>query len=145
MFKPLAIIPFNPNIPVPVQKYFRILILDDSGFDRLRIKREISKAGMNSEIDEISCLCQLENALNNERYDLVVIDYFLPDGTGEDAINVVLNHGINKSAKMLLVSGNPWVNEGLMKEESKRFYFLRKDKLGYGEILREIIAADDGD
>jgi len=109
------------------------------------LSREVAKAGLSAVIDEISCLCHLEDALNKKRYDLAVIDYFLPDGTGEQAIDVLLNHEINKSVKILLVSGNPWINEGSMKERGKTFYFLQKDKLGYGEILRDITESDGKD
>ena len=145
MLNSLVSNPFRLGPPAPVPKHFGILILDDSSFDRLRIKREVSKAGLSAVIDEISCLCHLEDALNKKRYDLAVIDYFLPDGTGEQAIDVLLNHEINKSAKILLVSGNPWIDEGSMKERGKTFYFLQKDKLGYGEILRDITESDSQD
>jgi len=69
------------------------------------LSREVAKAGLSAVIDEISCLCHLED----------------------------------------VVSGNPWINEGSMKERGKTFYFLQKDKLGYGEILRDITESDGKD
>jgi len=54
MLNSLVSNPFRLGPPAPVPKHFGILILDDSSFDRLRIKREVSKAGLSAVIDEIS-------------------------------------------------------------------------------------------
>jgi len=126
---------YDPAMPIgtPVN----ILILDDSSFDRLRIRREVSRSGITAQIDEIACLCHLQDALDGKRYDVVIIDYFLPDGTGVEALDILLGHEVNRNAKPLLVSGNPWLNQESIRERVSSVTFLQKGKLGYGEILRE--------
>ncbi len=127
-------------LPVSPCERQNILILDDSSFDRLRIKREIARAGLVAHIDEISCLCHLSDALADEIYDIVIIDYFLPDGTGDDALDLVMTDENHRDARLILVSGNPWVCAATVKERNRQVEFINKSKLGYGHFLSRITA-----
>lgn len=131
------------GLAMPINEPLNILVLDDSGFDRLRIRREIFQSGITANIDEVSCLCQLGPALDEKRYQMVIIDYFLPDGTGEEALDILVGHDINKNATPIIVSGNSWLNEGSFKERANSVKFLQKGRLGYGNVLRDIVRAEN--
>ncbi len=127
------------GLPLPQYEPLRVLILDDCSFDRLRMKREIAQSGIEAKVDEISCLCQLSEALRNTTYDVAVIDYYLPDGTGEDAIDILLADEDNKDAKLLLISGNKWLDEEAVRKRAVSVHFHRKNELGHGRVFRHVV------
>lgn len=120
---------------------FRALVLDDSSFDRRRIKRGLINSGISVEVDEITCLYQLKPSLAARKYDLFICDYFLPDGTGEEALAVLLSDERNKSATPIVVSGNPWVNGGSVTALGKTIPFVDKSGLGNGEFFKVVVAS----
>lgn len=142
MFRANIALKRETPLPIPLTERQSILILDDSSFDRLRIRREITKAGVMAAIDEISCLCHLSEALAGKTYDFVVIDYFLPDGTGDEAVDMVLADQNNFNARLVLVSGNPWIGEASIRARARQVEFINKSELGHGHFLNEFVAQD---
>jgi len=114
------------------------LILDPSSFDRRRIKREFGNSGYSAQIDEISCLCHLKASLREKPYDIVVCDYFLPDGSGEDAMKILLSDELNKAASPVVVSANPWLKGGSISVMGKTISLVDKSSLGSGDLIKEI-------
>lgn len=119
----------------------KILILDDSKFDRLRINREIQQTGVLAETDEIFCLCSLKSMLEANSYDLIVVDYYLPDGTGEDALKMIAADPLNFDAKTILVSGNPWICQKTLPRTIGPVEFIGKEELGRGKCFTDILAS----
>lgn len=105
----------------------KVLILDDSSFDRFRLRRLLLRGGLSMDIDEISCLHQLAPMLRHNVYDLIILDYFLPDGTGEEALDMVLADEAQRDAKTIMVSGNPWQQSKELHRKTTEF--LLKDDL----------------
>jgi|GEM_PF-2946484 len=132
------------SLPLPHFEPLNVLILDDCSFDRLRIKREIAQSGIAAKIDEISCLCQLSGALNSTIYDVAIIDYYLPDGTGDDALDILLADDANKDAKLLLVSGNRWLDEDAVRKRAVSVHFHQKSELGHGNVFMHVVRSRTG-
>lgn len=82
-----------------------LLILDDSKFDRHRIRRMSREAGIPIFMDEVASIDQMRGMLDEERFDLILIDYRLTDGTGLDALELVRNHPGNAHCPTIMVTG----------------------------------------
>lgn len=127
------------GLSAPLNVQIKILILDDSSFDRLRIKREISQSGFSAQVDEIVCLHNLLPRLENTTYDVVVFDYFLPDGNGEDALKILSQNERNKAAIPVMVSGNPWLDGGSITALGRTISLQDKAKFGSGQFFRDLL------
>lgn len=128
----------TPELFTAPKHSFKALILDDSNFDRLRLKRHINGTGMPVQVDEISCLCLLEGALARRSYDLIIIDYYLPDGNGEEALDMIYSHPLQRSAMALLTSGNSWKAEIGVQKLPQNTDFIAKSRLS-SEILARLL------
>lgn len=95
--------PINPGVldAGPV----RVLVLDDQRFDRHRLARLCSGLDMATEISNADSLSSMAEALANERYDLIFLDYFLPDGNGLQALDMVRLSALNCNAAIIMVAG----------------------------------------
>lgn len=102
-----AIVKNNDAIAIPPGvNSIRALILDDDQFDRSKIRRMFRTSGLPFNLDEAESLESLEEILNQEEYDLVLIDYNLPQGNGIEAVKLVQNHPVNSEAATIMVTGD---------------------------------------
>ncbi len=83
-----------------------ILILDDSAFDRARLRRVLNLARIQCQILEIGCLAELNELLCLETIDIAILDYDLPDGTGHDALRRIMMCEHNSQLVSIMVTGN---------------------------------------
>jgi len=84
----------------------RALILDDSTFDRRRILRLSANSGIAIQMDEVASLATLEIALEKSDFDIILVDYNLPEGNGIDAIKMVNNNTRNADCPTVMVAGD---------------------------------------
>ena len=84
----------------------KILILDDSVFDRARLRRTMQVARIRCCIKEVDSLQAAEAAIHSDEIDLAILDYDLPDGTGHDAIRLLQRCPLNSQASMMMITGN---------------------------------------
>lgn len=90
--------PFAPPI-------IKALLLDDSTFDRARIRRISAKMNMAIHLDEVSSIVEMEQKLQEENYDLILLDYYLPTGDGLAAVERIKMIPQNRNAAMVMISG----------------------------------------
>lgn len=83
----------------------RICLLDDSSFDRTRIRRHCQDTGLFLSFKEVGSITDFKLCLEEEAFDLFLLDYYLPDGTGLDARDIIQHCPLNKNAPSLLISG----------------------------------------
>ena len=83
-----------------------ILSLDDSVFDRARLRRALQSARIRCRIQEVESLHAAEAALNSNEFDLAILDYDLPDGTGHDMIKLLQHCPLNSQASVMMITGN---------------------------------------
>lgn len=94
--------------PVPVHNVadLRVLLLDDSHFDCQRIRRLTTKTDLSIALDEVNSIKALDRAVEETPYDLILIDYRLPDGDGMEALEHVLQTPKNRDAAKIMITGN---------------------------------------
>ena len=84
----------------------KILVLDDSVFDRARLRRAIKVARIRCSIQEVESLDAAEAVLHTNKFDLAILDYDLPDGTGHDAIRLLQRCPLNSQISIVMITGN---------------------------------------
>ena len=86
--------------------WLRVLLLDDCGFDRSRLRRMLNRIQILCEVDEASGLAELDSKLEQRTNDVFFFDYDLLEGTGFDAICRAKACPRNSNALFVLVTGN---------------------------------------
>lgn len=81
------------------------LLLDDSKFDRLRIRRMSRESGIPIYMDEAVSLEALKLLLDEESFDVILLDYRLESGDGIEALEMVRAHPVNSQCPAIMVSG----------------------------------------
>lgn len=82
------------------------LLLDDSDFDRERLCRIGRSSGLDIEISAVPTIAEMERRLDEQDFDLVLIDYRLSEGDGMDALDRVKTHHRNGSAATVMITGD---------------------------------------
>ena len=83
----------------------RVLILDDQRFDRHRLARLCSGLDMKCAITNAKTLADFAVVIDTTEFELILLDYGLPDGTGFDAMSLVRLSPGNCNAPLIMVSG----------------------------------------
>ncbi|WP_432816712.1 response regulator [Sulfitobacter sp. JB4-11] len=134
----------NP-IPLPFPllrtRDLRVLLLDDSSFDCQRIRRLSGKTGLRIDLDEVHSIAQMDRAVARTRYDLMLIDYRLPQGDGMVALDRVLDAPRNRDAAKIMITGN---SAALIRVQALRrgcHEFIIKAELDANMLRRAMINA----
>lgn len=84
----------------------KVLLLDDSEFDRLRIRKMMLDAGVNLKMEEAATLEGFSSHLDAAVFDVVLIDYNLTAGNGMDALRIIQKHPENADAMTVMITGD---------------------------------------
>jgi len=122
------------DMPPPVA--VRALLLDDSSFDRARIRRLSRKAQMPVQLDEVGSIEELDHAVQTEKYDLILIDYRLPVGDGMQALDHVLQAPMNRDAGKIMITGDSAVDTAVRAMRGGCHDFLSKSDMN-AELLNQ--------
>lgn len=129
------------NISTECSFPMRILVLDDSTFDRSRLKRMIQSAHLKCEIVEIDLLAKLEGILIYEEFSVAILDYDLPDGTGIEAQQIIVSCKENSKLSSIMITGNdtPDVKNLALRNGCSSFFL--KSGLTPGVLSEAIVRA----
>lgn len=118
----------DQNGRVPIETV-RTLLLDDCSFDRARIRRLAGKTSFDVQLDEVQSITEMTEAISDEAYDLVLIDYRLPVGDGLTALKRLQQAPRNQSAGRIMVTGNGALDTAVSAMRSGCHDFLSKDTM----------------
>ena len=128
---------------MPLPREIRALLLDDSNFDRARIRRLSNRTNLAIRMDEVDSIAQLDEAVARENYDLILIDYRLPVGNGMEALDHVLKNDLNRDAAKIMITGD---NARTTIVEAMRggcHDFLTKEEMSVEALRKAMINALD--
>jgi PleD family two-component response regulator len=84
----------------------KALLLDDSTFDRRRIRRLSDKTAVTVDLVEVASVEALRHAIELEVFDLILIDYRLPQGDGLEVLAYVRKSTLNHDAATIMITGD---------------------------------------
>jgi len=117
--------------PMPIHA----LLLDDSNFDRARIRRLSQKTELAVQLDEVGSIEALQEAVHRASYDLILIDYRLPIGDGMIALSHILNDPMNRDAGKIMITGDAAIEIAVQAMRDGCHDFLTKESMSV-ETLR---------
>jgi DNA-binding NtrC family response regulator len=117
--------------PMPI----RALLLDDSTFDRARIRRLSQHSDLVIEMDEVDSIAAMNAAVQCASYDLILIDYRLPVGDGMAALDLLLQDPTNRNAGKIMITGNAGIETAVQAMRGGCHDFLVKDDMN-ADLLR---------
>ena len=82
------------------------LLLDDSQFDRRRVRRLSRETGLPIFLDEAPTIASFAQALEEGAFDVILLDYNLPEGDGIEALRLVKSCERNKDCPTIMIAGD---------------------------------------
>lgn len=119
---------------------FDVLVLDDNSFDQARIRRACKETGLPVSTVLVSTLDDFSSALDAQIFDVVLIDYQLPQGDGLEAQKLVQRHPRNFGAAVVMISSDMRTDIAVASLKKGSLDCLDKDALT-SEKLRELMLA----
>jgi CheY-like chemotaxis protein len=94
----------HPVQPVDTDRVGRILVVDDDrGFGNFMLA---ALEADDHEVDWVSCVADALSNLYNRRYDLVIVDLRLPDGSGLQLLRDATDDGLLHDSAAVLLTGH---------------------------------------
>ncbi len=121
---------------VRVPRDVRCLLLDDSSFDRARIRRLARQTHLSIQMDEVDSIQQLSAAVMQTNYDIILIDYRLPVGDGMLALDHVMKSAQNRNAGKIMITGDGARQTAVKAMRAGCHDFIMKDEMS-ADALRE--------
>jgi diguanylate cyclase (GGDEF)-like protein len=116
------------------EKRIRILCVEDDTVDQMAVKRLVKTGGLPYDIVVAGTLSEASGLLEKNSYDLVLLDYTLPDGTGLELLKKI------KETPSIFITGSG--NEGVAVRAIKGGaydYLIKNPEKGHLELLSTTI------
>ena len=126
---------------IPVPRSIRALLLDDSNFDRARIRRLSNRTQLPIQLDEVGTIEELDHAVNSASYDLIMIDYRLPVGDGFTALETIQHNPLNKGAGTIMITGDGALDTAVTAMRRGCHDFLSKDAMTADQLKTAMMNA----
>lgn len=126
---------------MPQSNIIRMLVLDDSSFDRARIRRISDHMDLPLELDEVGSIAEMDRAVSAESYDLILVDYRLPVGDGMLALDHIHHSPHNRNAGKIMITGNEALGTAVEAMRAGCHDFLAKDKIDVDTLKQSILSA----
>jgi CheY-like chemotaxis protein len=126
-----------PNLP----ERLRVLVLDDQRFDRHKLCRMCSALPIKCEVAQADSLSAFAKQIEEAAFDLVFVDYSLPDGSGIDALEMLHLSPRNNDATSIMITSfdeEPISFEAMMRGCAD---YITKDELSPSSFERAVTNA----
>jgi PleD family two-component response regulator len=111
----------------PFPNIIKTLLLDDSSFDRARIRRMSGHTNLEVDLTEVSSISQLREAVALRSFDLILIDYRLPEGDGLEVLSHIHQSDLNNDVATIMISGEGDMQVAVTAMRKGCHDFLTKD------------------
>ena len=119
----------------------RILIVDDQRFDRMRLKRLCGSLDFPTRLAEAASLAAMVQQIDGARFDLILLDYSLPDGNGLRALELIAAHPNGAGAATVMITGTEQTEVAIEALQGGCSDYIDKDELSPQALRRSAIHA----
>lgn len=116
---------------------FRILLIEDDPDDSMMLQTHLRQAGAQAELVQVTCLTDAANAIENNEFELVLLDLNLPDSRGLDTLAQILI--LAPHAPVIVMSGVDHESLALQAVQQGAQDFLVKGKIKAHELARAML------
>ena len=114
----------------------RLLLVDDDEVDRYAVKRALRSANFDSQIEEAATSSAALDALQNDQYDCVLLDYILPPIDGLTLLKTIRSDG--NSVPIIILTGQGDEQLAVKLLHAGASDYLAKDKLSTDALSRSL-------
>jgi PleD family two-component response regulator len=122
-------------------EFASILIVDDQRFDRKHLRKLCASLKFTTHIAEACSLAALRDMLRKDRFDLILLDYHLTDGTGLDGVEIIRADRVNRDAATVMITGTDQRDIAIRALKLGFTDYLKKDELCAETLTRAAIVA----
>lgn len=122
-------------------QFASILIVDDQRFDRSHLKKLCKTFDFTTHVVEADSLEALRDKLRKDRFDLILIDYHLTDGSGLEGVEIVRADPVNCHAATVMITGTEQQDVAIQALKIGFSDYLTKDELSEETLTRAAISA----
>ncbi|WP_298857963.1 response regulator [uncultured Sulfitobacter sp.] len=132
----------SPHLKAAVAPEFAsILIVDDNDFDRTRLKKLCRAFDFTTHVVEACSLSDLRDRLKKDRFDLILLDYHLNDGTGLEGVEIIRADAVNCTAATVMITGTEQNDIAIQALKLGFSDYLVKDEISQLTLTRAAIIA----
>lgn len=128
----------QPDFPPGVAS---ILIVDDQLFDRSRLRRMCGNLGFTTHINEAESLSAMRDRLKKDRFDLILLDHHLTDGTGLEGVDIIRADTVNYDAATVMVTGTNQAEVAVQAFKLGIDHYLSKEELTLENLRQATLEA----
>lgn len=122
-------------------EFASILIVDDDDFDRTRLTRLCRAFDFTTHVVQADSLKALRDKLKKDRFDLILLDYHLSDGTGLEGVEIIRADAVNCTAATVMITGTEHNNIAVQALKLGFTDYLTKDEVSELTLSRAAITA----
>jgi DNA-binding NtrC family response regulator len=122
-------------------KAIQALLMDDNTFDRARIRRMSGNTNLKVDLIEVSNMSDMEDAVAKHAFDIILIDYRLPQGDGLEALVHIQQSDLNSSAGTIMITGQGDTQTAVTALRKGCHDFLTKDAMTADYLRQAMIGA----
>ncbi len=126
---------------LPLPNIINALVIDDDRFDRNRFRRLSLEVGLTIKITEVATIPEMRESLDDNRYDIVFVDYQLNEGNGLEVLEEIQTHPINCDAATIMIAGEGQAEIAVTALKNGCSDYIVKDNLSPESLHRAIINA----
>ena len=111
----------------PMPQSLKVLIAEDSENDAALLEIELQRAGYETVCHRVETAAAMSAAVDQQKWDLIIADYVMPDFNGLDALAVVKDRGLD--LPFIIVSGHITDNTAVAAMKAGAHDYVMKDNL----------------
>jgi PleD family two-component response regulator len=121
-----------------------VLVLDDSRFDAERIARQCRQTDLPVVVEAVEDIDGYARALATRRFDLIFVDYLMPEVDGLQACKLLRENGAsNAGCPVVMVAGAGRHDVAVQAMKSGCIDYVTKDEIGSG-LIRDLLLRSVG-
>ena len=115
-------------------KKYRILLIEDDKLDQMAFERLVKKQQLPYDYKIAGSLAQAKSILASDKFDIVIVDCFLGDGTAYDVLDLI------KDTPVIFVSGEEDEEISVKAKKAGASDYMIKDvQRNYLKVLPQVI------